>query len=250
MITAGIDLAAEPKGTALALIEWREGSGRLIDLQVGVDDSVIVQGISNAEKIGIDCALGWPMEFVDFVSNHNDPNAKSHQVEGGMDWRRRLSYRETDRAVRARTGRWPLSVSTDRLGLTAMRCAGLLGRLEKAGIEIDRSGSGVVIEVYPGATLRLWGFDTTGYRKSIDERKRLLGQILEQASWLDTSSFESVMLESCDAFDAVVAALASRAAFLGLSVPPTQSQMPQARIEGWIALPVCKITELPAPGQG
>ena len=250
MITAGIDLAAEPKGTALALIEWSEGSGKLLDLQVGVDDSVIVQGISNAEKIGIDCALGWPMEFVDFVSNHNDPNSKSQQVEGGMDWRRRLSYRETDRAVRARTGRWPLSVSTDRLGLTAMRCAGLLGRLEKAGIEIDRSGSGVVIEVYPGATLRLWGFDTTGYRKSIDERKRLLGQILEQASWLDTSSFESVMLESCDAFDAVVAALASRAAFLGLSVPPTQSQMPQARIEGWIALPVCKITELPAPGQG
>jgi predicted nuclease with RNAse H fold len=249
VITAGIDLAAEPKGTALALIEWSEGSGKLLDLQVGVGDSVIVQGISNAEKIGIDCALGWPMEFVDFVSNHNDPNAQSHEVEGGMDWRRRLSYRETDRAVRARTGRWPLSVSTDRLGLTAMRCAGLLGRLEKAGIELDRSGSGVVIEVYPGATLRLWGFDTTGYRKSIDERKRLLGQILEQASWLDVSLFEDLMLESCDAFDSVIAALASRAAFLGLSESPTQSQMPHARIEGWIALPVCKITELVVPGQ-
>ena len=248
MITAGIDLAAEPKGTALALIEWGEGSGKLIDLQVGVDDSVIVQGISHAEKIGIDCALGWPMEFVDFVSNHNDPDSKNHKVEGGMDWRRRLSYRETDRAVRSRTGRWPLSVSTDRLGLTAMRCAGLLGRLEKIGIQIDRSGAGVVAEVYPGATIRVWGFDTTGYRKSVDERKRLLGQILEQANWLDTSSFESLMLESCDAFDAVIAALASRAAFLGLSEPPTQSQMPQARIEGWIALPVGKISELIAAG--
>lgn len=244
MITAGIDLAAEPKGTALALIEWGEGSGKLIDLQVGVADSVIVEDVSNAGKIGIDCALGWPMEFVDFVSNHNDPNAKSHQVEGGMDWRRRLSYRETDRAVRAKTGRWPLSVSTDRLGLTAMRCAGLLGRLEKTGIQIDRSGAGVVAEVYPGATIRVWGFDTTGYRKSVDERKRLLNQILEQANWLDTSSFASLMLESCDAFDAVIAALASRAAFLGLSEPPTQSQMSQARIEGWIALPVGKISEL------
>jgi predicted nuclease with RNAse H fold len=244
VITAGIDLAAEPKGTALALIDWSDRSGKLVDLKVGVADSVIVEDVSNAGKIGIDCALGWPMEFVDFVSNHNDPNAKSHQVEGGMDWRRRLSYRETDRAVRARTGRWPLSVSTDRLGLTAMRCAGLLGRLEKTGIQIDRSGAGVVAEVYPGATLRVWGFDTTGYRKSVDERKRLLGQILEQANWLDTSSFESLMLESCDAFDAVIAALASRAAFLGLSEPPTQSQMPQARIEGWIALPVGKISEL------
>jgi predicted nuclease with RNAse H fold len=129
-----------------------------------------------------------------------------------------------------------------------MRCAGLLGRLEKTGIQIDRSGAGVVAEVYPGATLRVWGFDTTGYRKSVDERKRLLGQILEQANWLDTSSFESLMLESCDAFDAVIAALASRAAFLGLSEPPTQSQMPQARIEGWIALPVGKISELIAAG--
>jgi len=244
VITAGIDLAAEPKGTALALIDWSDRSGKLIDLQVGVADSVIVEDVSNAGKIGIDCALGWPMEFVDFVSNHNDPNAKSHQVEGGMDWRRRLSYRETDRAVRAKTGRWPLSVSTDRLGLTAMRCAGLLGRLEKTGIQIDRSGAGVVAEVYPGATLRVWGFDTTGYRKSVDERKRLLNQILEQANWLDTSSFASLMLESCDAFDAVIAALASRAAFLGLSEPPTQSQMSQARIEGWIALPVGKISEL------
>ena len=97
--------------------------------------------------------------------------------------------------------------------------------------------------------MRLWGFDTTGYRKSIDERRRLLGQILEQASWLDVSLFEDLMLESCDAFDAVIAALASRAAFLGLSEPPTQSQMSQARIEGWIALPVCKITELVVPGQ-
>jgi predicted nuclease with RNAse H fold len=249
VITAGIDLAAEPKGTALALIDWNNRSGTLIDLRVGVADSVIVPGVSNAEKIGIDCALGWPIEFVDFVSNHNDPDSKSHDVEGDMDWRRRLSYRETDRAVRARTGRWPLSVSTDRLGLTAMRCAGLLGRLEKSGIQIDRSGAGAVVEVYPGATLRVWGFDTAGYRKSIDERKRLLGQILEQADWLDTSAFETLMLESCDAFDAVIAALAGRAALLGLSEPPTQIQMSQARIEGWIALPVGKITELIAPGQ-
>jgi hypothetical protein len=47
----------------------------------------------------------------------------------------------------------------------------------------------------------------------------------------------------------VVAALASRAAFLGLSEPPTQGQMSQARIEGWIALPVCQITELVVPGR-
>jgi len=47
----------------------------------------------------------------------------------------------------------------------------------------------------------------------------------------------------------VIAALASRAAFLGLSESPSPSQVSQARIEGWIALPVCEITQLVVPGQ-
>ncbi|MAB81678.1 hypothetical protein [Microbacterium sp. UBA3394] len=41
--------------------------------------------------------------------------------------------------IHKRTGRWPLSVSTDRLGLTAMRCAGLLGRIADKGGTVDRS---------------------------------------------------------------------------------------------------------------
>lgn len=81
-----------------------------------------------------------------------------------MDWRRTLAYRETDREASRLTGRWPLSVSTDRLGLTAMRCAGLLARIAQSGIEVDRSGAGAVVEVYPGASLRLWQLPTAGYR--------------------------------------------------------------------------------------
>jgi len=83
VITAGVDLAAEPKGTALALIEWNYCSGRLIDPQVGVADNVIVESVSSAAKIGIDRALGWPVEFVDFVTNHNNPDSKSHAVSAG-----------------------------------------------------------------------------------------------------------------------------------------------------------------------
>jgi hypothetical protein len=45
------------------------------------------------------------------------------------------------------------------------------------------------------------------------------------------------MIESCDAFDSVVAALATRFAQLGAYQPPNQGQLTKARIEGWVALP-------------
>jgi predicted nuclease with RNAse H fold len=237
VLTAGVDLAAEPKGTALAIIDWSASQAKLLSLQLGIADDGIVDACQKVNKIGIDCALGWPVEFVEFLTSHSELGSSSHAVDGGMDWRRRLSYRETDRAVRAISGRWPLSVATDRLGLTAMRAAGLLGRLELGGIPIDRSGAGVVVEVYPGATLRLWGFDTKGYRASAEARELLLGAIKRQAPWLDLSNFRSLMAESCDAFDSVIAALATRSAALGFYEPPTSSQLEQAKIEGWIALP-------------
>ena len=113
MHTLGIDLAAEAKGTALAQIRWAEDRAELVQLQLGVEDEVIVQYALDSDKIGIDCALGWPKDFVRFLNAHstNDPEANP---SGDIDWRRRLSFRETDRQVRAITGRWPLSVATDR----------------------------------------------------------------------------------------------------------------------------------------
>jgi hypothetical protein len=45
------------------------------------------------------------------------------------------------------------------------------------------------------------------------------------------------MVESCDAFDAVIAALATRAAALNQYEKPSAQLLAQAKIEGWIALP-------------
>lgn len=244
MLTAGVDLAAEPKGTALAVVEWTSGLAKVIDLQLGVTDEPIVEIASHVDKLGIDCALGWPQEFVNFVSQQSDATLSQHNFDGGMEWRRSLAYRETDRHVREVTGRWPLSVSTDRLGLTAMRCAGLLTRLSASGVEIDRSGSGLVTEVYPGASLRLWGFTTSGYRTSESLRATLLSALREQATWLDLGEYEGVMVSSCDAFDAVIASFAARAAALGKTLPPNEDQISTARIEGWVALPVGSLSSL------
>lgn len=244
MLTAGVDLAAEPKGTALALVDWTSDSARVVDLQLGVSDEPIVEMALKVDKLGIDCALGWPREFVNFVSQQSDATLSQHNFDGGMAWRRSLAYRETDRHVREVTGRWPLSVSTDRLGLTAMRCAGLLSRLSASGVEIDRSGSGLVTEVYPGASLRLWGFNTSGYRTSQDLRATLLNSLTAQATWLELGEYEELMISSCDAFDAVIAAIAARASAVGRTLPPNNDQVSTARVEGWVALTVGPLSTL------
>lgn len=236
MISAGIDLAADPKGTALALIEFANNKVKLSYLEQGLDDQALITQTHNADKVGIDCAFGWPIQFAEFLTKHQDLTS-TDLIDGGMDYRRELSFRETDRDIRRLTGRWPLSVSTDRLGLTAIRCAGLLSKYQAKGVEIDRAGSKLLAEVYPGATLRNWKLDTTGYRINPQARASLLEQLEHLAPWLELSSFRTQMIESADCFDAVIAALAARAVHQGNYNKPTAEQLQSARVEGWICLP-------------
>jgi hypothetical protein len=179
--------------------------------------------------------------------SHANP-VETASVDGGKDWRRTLAYRETDRDIHRRSGRWPLSVSTDRLGLTAMRCAGLLGRIAAAGAIVDRSGAtGIVAEVYPGATLRAWHFDTRNYRTLPAVRGALLSHLKHEAPWLDLGHQVDLMVRSGDAFDAAVPALTARAVALGLYDGPPPEHKERAMREGWIALPTCALTDLLAP---
>ena len=246
MLISGVDLAAEPKGTAVATIDWSSDRAELVSLQLGVDDQQIMDACANSVKVGIDCALGWPVDFIDFLNRHSNLGAikAAPAFDGGSEMRRNLAHRETDRHVREVTGRWPLSVATDRLGMTAIRCAGLLSKWQAAGTPIDRTGSGKIVEIYPGASLRLWGFDTAGYRSSEAIRANLLAAIKAEAPWLALGSHESLMLDSCDAFDSVIAALAARSAQLGRYEAPSEAQLERAKIEGWVALPQGRLGEL------
>jgi hypothetical protein len=60
MITLGVDLAAEPKKTGVAWVEWAPGVGRITGLRVGAGDEDLVASMLGARKTGIDCPLGWP----------------------------------------------------------------------------------------------------------------------------------------------------------------------------------------------
>jgi len=243
VLIAGLDLAAEPKGTALAVIDWASKSARLVSLELGVDDDLAVRTALEVEKFGIDCALGWPVDFVAFLNEHNDLVTAKAPFDGDSTLRRSLAHRETDRMVREITGKWPLSVSTDRLGMTAIRCAGLLSKMGPH-IDVDRSGLGRVVEVYPGAALRGWFAETSGYRNSESIRQALVEELCNRAPWLELNSYKQLMIESCDAFDAVIAALAARAAQLGTSTAPSESQLGVAAVEGWIHLPTSEIESL------
>lgn len=246
MLISGVDLAAEPKGTAVAVINWLPDEAELITLRLGVNDQQVVDACEGSKKVGIDCALGWPVAFTDFLIGQANLEAleRTPAFEGDSALRRNLAHRETDRHVREVTGRWPLSVSTDRLGMTAIRGAGLLSKFQEAGTAIDRSGSGRIVEIYPGASLRLWGFDTVGYRSSESIRERLLADLQAETPWLNLGTHQQLMVDSCDAFDAVIAALAARSAQLGRCEAPSEAQLERAKIEGWVALPTGRISDL------
>ena len=246
MLTIGVDLAAEPARTALAAIDWRGGRAEVRSLVLGASDADVVDASAGASTVGIDCAFGWPIEFAAFVTAHTRREVSPRELVG-RDWRRRLAYRETDRAVRDVIGRWPLSVSTDRLGMTAMRCAELLDAFAAEGEEVDRSGGGRLVEVYPAAALRLWGIDTAGYKTRPEAMPPAVAALRRAVPWLDVPDDAIALLRrSNDAFDAVVAALNARAHARGRTTRVPESARSSAEAEGWIALPIGPLSDLVA----
>jgi predicted nuclease with RNAse H fold len=245
VITVGVDLAAEPVNTAVAVLDWSADACRVVAVVSPADDEQIVAAARGAQKIGIDCPLGWPDAFVDFVVGHRD-GTSTFPAEAGADWRRGLANRLTDRVVRAEFGLTPLSVSTDRIAHPAMRAAALMSRLAAGGDPIDRSGGGVVVEAYPAASLRQWGLNHRRYKGKpyASSLAALLDALCAAAPWLDLGDAAASCRASDHCFDAVVAALTSQAASLGLTRAPTDDERDQARREGWIAVPLAPLAAL------
>jgi predicted RNase H-like nuclease len=133
----------------------------------------------------------------------------------------------------------PLSVSTDRIALPAMRAASLLSGLPD---RVALDGSDVVVEAYPAAALRRWGHPSRGYKgtKGSEARGSLVrGLLVETEAWLHLSDEQvNRCLSSDDAFDALVAALVARAATLSMVEPIPDEDRVAATREGWIAIPV------------
>lgn len=241
MKTLGVDLAAAAKKTAVAVIEWGEGSARLVHLALEVDDHEIVDLFGVTDMTGIDCPVGWPEALIPFLTGHQNFDAGPVLAHDGIAGRRLLAYRDTDRFVTAHTGLIPLSVSADRLAHPAMRCAVIQAKIAGLHGAQARDGSGQLAEVYPAASLKLWGLNARGYKgRGSTEAERLsvlLANLREQAPWLDLAGHQERLAGSDDLFDAVIASLTARAAAVGRTLRPDKAHAEAARSEGWIHLP-------------
>jgi hypothetical protein len=136
--------------------------------------------------------------------------------------------------------RRPLSVSTDRIGVTAMRCAALLDQLAARGERVDRAGAGKVVEVYPAVALQRWSLRSRGYKKAKGrtELAALVDSLEQEIPGLEIPSRDRELCSgNDDAFDALVASLVARAAALGLTDRPPPEHAERARREGWIHVP-------------
>jgi Protein of unknown function (DUF429) len=231
VLTAGIDLAAATADTARAVVEWSKGKAAVVELQEGCDDDDLVDALVGPEGVGLDAPLGWPDAFVASVVTHH----------GGGDWpgheRRALRLRLTDRYVHEAIGKVPMSVSSDRIGVVAMRAVALLHRAHGPGA--DRR-AGPVSEVYPAGCLLRWGLPARGYKRRPEapaRRAAIVDGLLALAPWLDLGPHRDRLVAGEDALDAVLAALGARAAVLGRTDPAPEADLAVAGREGWIHLP-------------
>ena len=83
-----------------------------------LDDDALVDVVRTVDVVGVDSPLGWPVAFVYTVEAHSS----FRPWPGGVD-RSTLTHRDTDHAIGGHGIRAPLSVSADKLGSVAMRCA-------------------------------------------------------------------------------------------------------------------------------
>jgi predicted nuclease with RNAse H fold len=232
MVTLGIDLAAQPADTAVCTVSWAERV--TIDVPTTLaDDTLLAKLIGEADRVGIDVPLGWPVPFVTAL----------HDYHRGLPWTARhgdsMQLRKTDRWVRDTIKKRPLSVSADKIAVPAMRAANLLSSM---GPGLDRSGQGKVVEVYPAAALKCWHFPYRGYKRKAGRaiREQLVQSFAERTRrWVElTSQTRALCVENDHVFDALIASLVARAAHLKQVHPIPEADVEAARMEGWIALPL------------
>lgn len=244
MRTLGIDLSANPAKTGACFIDWDAGTVEFLDRPSA--DETLVEAIAGADITGIDIPLGWPDCFIDAISAHHrlDPWPPA-DAEPPSD-REPLRFRVTDLVTRA-GGAQPLSVSTDRIGVAAMRGARLQHLLREAGIAVDRSGtSGKLAEVYPAAALRHWALTHSGYKGKGNTAvcQELVSQLVEACGTL--ANAVARCLDGCDddELDALICAIVARAVLLGQTTSPSLEQLDVARREGWIHVPLVSIEHI------
>jgi len=237
MRVIGVDCATDDSKVGIALGVCEAGNLRVLRVEICSRERhaaiVAAEWLAGASEglVAIDAPLGWPTSLVAALANHSAGSAITIAPND-------MFRRETDRFVQRTIGKTPLDVGADRIARTAHAALDMLHKLrKKTGNEIRLAwnpGSVLqveAIEVYPAATLSVYGFRSSGYKEAPqgparEEIVRQLGGVLTLPA--DTSR----MLVSGDALDAVVCLLAARDFLDGTAMPPEHVVLAQR--EGWI----------------
>lgn len=169
----GVDLAAQAANTAVALISLQDDRLAVQQIISPASDDDILTAAEGSAKAGIDAPLGWPDRFVEYLTEHRNGTQSDMGSGSPGVWLDERTYRVTDLRLRAdktpplrRIS--PLSAAADKLGRTTLRCAGLQARMAQAwGPDtVRRDGSGRIVEVYPAASLAVWGMPQPGVQEA------------------------------------------------------------------------------------
>jgi predicted nuclease with RNAse H fold len=227
----GVDLASQPSNTSVAVLDGLD----LVHLASTADDDTIVELARTCVAVGIDAPLGWPDDFVDVITAHH----RGEPIPPAEP--RSLQLRRTDLVVHESTGKRPLSVSTDRIGVVALRAIRLLERIAGAGAA--RDGTAGVYETYPGGAVAHWGLVERSYKRRDSTPER--GAIVEALGrHLELGEHRDRMIAGDDDLDAVLCAALAGLAHQGRTTVPGPADADHARREGWIHVPTGSIADL------
>lgn len=249
---SGIDWATKPKNRALVQLQYDSSTARarVTKIEQQLPHDMIAQIVNDPaiQVVGVDIPFGWPASFVEFVG-HWSATYRPQASRPGMA--KHFSYRTTDLFVQETLGKWPLSVSSERIALGAFAWAQYVQehRLhQRIDCGSGRIGEGpTIIEVYPAATLAALSHSVTlkikGYKKDASIRRTLLDALFNEFK-VDCADEERLKLVSqgtdSDKTDAFIAALTALiyAGVPGRSIHnPTPEQKDSAQHEGWIFFP-------------
>lgn len=236
-VTLGVDLASQPRGTALCTVRWSETGAAVERMVVGADDDAVLAWSDGADAVGVDAPFGWPQAFAQALARWTEGGPWPGGL--GEEERKDLRLRATDRAMAGR-GKHPMSVSADKLALCAMRAAVLLTAKAGDGPALSRH-EGPWFEVYPGGALYEWELlaAAAGYKRAPEPRARLLKELQERCGGRLAigEAWRERCIASDHALDALLCALAARAAALGLTYGPGGLDTATLDREGWMHVP-------------
>jgi len=242
----------------VAGVNWPEdGPPRLIPFaeleEQPFTDACLVEMLRSGEwgRVAIDVPFGWPTGLLDLLGRWR----AGEQVYLPADRRRGRSetlYRRTDLVTWDLTGVKPIPVGVESLAWVALRAFHVLSQAELHPPLAGRDSS--IIETYPKAALACWPDMPRGSTKSGDAAPRVRAEVLALLAAGVSLTMEDVdrraILEQRKdhRFDAVICALVARAAMVGRTRLPAETDRKAAYEEGWIYLPVAgSLTSLARP---